>query len=50
MNRNLEIHDEFKNMGELNCPFCDEQMLPGKQKQALTVFHLTGKKTDCIRC
>ena len=26
MNCNSEIHDEFKNMGELNCPFCVEQM------------------------
>ena len=25
MNCNLEIHDEFKNMGEIYCPFCYEQ-------------------------
>ena len=26
MNCNLEIHDEFENMGELTCPFCDQRL------------------------
>lgn len=26
MNCDLVIHDKFKNMGELTCPFCDQQV------------------------
>ena len=26
MNCNLEIHNEFKSMGGICCPFCDEKL------------------------
>ena len=32
MNCNSKIHDEFRNMGEFNCPFCDIKLEDSDEK------------------
>ena len=33
MDCNLEIHDEFKNMGEIICPFCEQTNIVDKEQK-----------------
>ena len=51
MSCNLILHDEFLNMGEIICPFCDKQLttLPNTVDPYCSEQDMNGKNT-CINC
>ena len=51
MSCNLILHDEFLNMGEIICPFCDKKLttLPNTVDPCCSEQDMNGKNT-CINC
>ena len=51
MSCNLILHDEFLNMGEIICPFCDKQLttLPNTVDPCCSEQDMNGENT-CINC